>query len=749
MADAFSLLHNLSASDAAMLSSVNSILEIMAIIMIPITCTLFLHNFGRKTIFDHALLYLCAFDVVLLPYIFVRFSPNTFPRSNAINWSCSIISEVVQFATLLGSASAVSSLAITRLQIFMHPESDSFGAARRRFSDRPSTTKGSQADANLHRRRIGLFAGAFHVVKNVAIGILLPVQYGVVDASQADGVSGFNNTVIGDWGDVSGGTKVKRGISDYSKVLAEEGGVVIFGTGTGLSSTATSGMDIRVCKLADAPAQLMLALWFCEVAIQLIVVIWFSTNYAMKWVQIHRYGGEVAFNVDIVYKRGSADSNQTEDNAGGVIASTAGKPSNGNLLQAISRISFKSASAIQRSLSSFTSSMSLPMNNNPEDAPPVPVLPHAIMTQSPTSASPTNVEHARQEVPTSPASIRHQTSQRNSIVQSGLTVAHQKRSASECYHIPSHMAEHIVHRGSIMKTQRGSIVQMSGVLAASGTVSPTHFASSSNGLPGLAPHPLKQHQLSALAKSNLGKSSTSLLESSEDMKIMARYQPNYQTRSYHAPGDAVKMSIVSAAAVAHKRASIITNGEEPNTNQLLSVHSHSQHISQSTIDQSIDITSLGSSPHHRSFASATAYAMRERNMSTIPQTPTIDQAQTISPTTAETGKSQEIMPTKPKKDVSYSDMESLCWVIMLIGLNIITWLPWVLAKAYTGSNATSTFPFIAGLLAPLRQIIVFLLVCSRHQGVRKLIFRKVAWKDALVNAKSAHGLHDLKAVKTA
>ncbi|KAI8613925.1 hypothetical protein BC830DRAFT_1129901 [Chytriomyces sp. MP71] len=809
MSDAFTLIQGLSPTDSDAVQRINAGLEIVALITIPIIIFLFLWRYGRKTILDYTLMYICAVDTVFLPYVFSRFSPSMFskPASFSPPFSCSIASESVQYAALLGSSAAVTSTAIMRLQIFMHPQSDSFGAARRRFSDRaspPGSRASSQLQANLHRRTMGFIAGALHISKNVLLGALLPALYGVVSVAESKTlfVSSINNTVIGDYGN----DRKRRDI------IGLQGGVAIYGfsdiASNNASVTTVLPFAAKACKLASAPENLLLAIWFFEIITQTMIVSWFLANYTMKWVHRHSTGAEmVLYNPDPATKRGSGDSASQM-----IVEDSTDTQKQSLYMKAHTTFSSLNLSAKSESIlnSMMASAHSMPFSIEGGNVPPVPVLSYGLGTPT-TQVQPTVSfgnslsDQASSMVPAN-ASM-HRPSQRNSISQpkrnsteNGFTALPQTHGV-------------VVPRPSILRTQpqRGSIFKASGALAASTAhQQKLQQYQQQPQQPGATVIGGGIQSLGTPINHVMCRSSTSILSSTDEVRmnptmanpLMAQYRmsggavpsgafpgpvPSISTPPTVSRQDAIRANIVNAAAVAHRRTSLETH--EYNHHAPLAGATHLQPQLPHHASQPIDMIppqAVASAPHKRSFASAqfmrgfnpaASYASnRSRAHSVTTSTPTTAAAvhsrpganaaslehdssmRSQAPAAAGLPEQRHSLRVsevvevatmqharRARKDITYSDMESLLWVIFAVVLNSLTWLPWTLAKMEKHSSGTVAVPLVAGVLAPVREFVIFAVVLFRHRGTRVIMGWRVPWKD-LVAEVAMHGTMKQKGI---
>ncbi|KAJ3232352.1 hypothetical protein HDU81_003034 [Chytriomyces hyalinus] len=763
----------LSASELDSYESLVMAMQITAIALIPMMYILFLYRYGRKTILDYAIMTICLLDTLFIPYNFSRFSLT---RSNALTPTCSAASESVYHAVLLGSAAVVTSTVIMRLQLFMHPQTDTFGAARRRFSDRHATTTSvaSSVQANTYRRKAGIFCLILNVSKSLLIGAVLPAVYEMVyidgaGVQRADVTIDANYTVIGDYG--RDWLLHRRGRTG-ERVLYQ-GGVVLSGFSSADATESNTQLSTgAICKLPDAPANLMLAMWMFEVVTQVMVVLWFATNYAMRWVHRNSNGAEVVLS-SAASKRGSGDSAAPVNSEVGSKAPPYKHPL---LLSALSlRSDYCQRS--QSTLSSGAQGMSLgsvAFTADEANAPPVPILPFSMgIVSSPisTTQSPTAIANQSAALDTtttpkdSPNQGHYRNSQRNSVIQHTP-----KRRGSETMHNPNNsVPPHNIPatsntRASILsrpQPQRGSIIKMSGALAASSVVSGK----------GLSMGP----PLSTLMHEKFHKSSASLLEySSEEIRALSRVNPAaafsstgpivrfsgttpatnppvanqggipIPVPSISTPGrnssivscqsSAISKTIVIAAAVAHRRSSL-----DPNEEAGLTLHSHPQ-MGASTPD-----ASTMSAPHPELHQRSAVHASERKNTTSSSVGGRFDSHErlsrqptaTIAPSAG--GATTTIAASHPHFDITYCDMESLALFILLALLNIGTWLPWILERVDdatqgvqdTGSESGSgvSLDIASILMAPVREIVLFIWLVSRHRGLRVLMRRGEPWKD--------------------
>ncbi|KAJ3250292.1 hypothetical protein HDU77_006799 [Chytriomyces hyalinus] len=772
MSDAYIWFKGLSAPELDSYESLVAAMQITAIALIPMMYILFLYRYGRKTILDYAIMTICFLDTLYIPYNFSRFS---LARANAPMPTCSAASESVYHAVLLGGAAVVTSTVIMRLQLFMHPQTDTFGAARRRFSDRHATTTSiaSSIQANAYRRKTGLFCLILNVSKSILIGAVLPAVYEMVyidgvggGVQRADVTIDANYTVIGDYG--RDWLLHRRGHTG-DRVLYQ-GGVVLSGFSSADADESAAQLSTgTTCKLPDAPANLMLAMWMFEVVTQVMVVLWFATNYAMRWVHRNSNGAEVVLS-SAASKRGSGDSAAPVSSESGSKA-----PKHPLLLSALSlRSDFYQRS--QSTLSSGaqgTSLGSVAFTADEVNAPPVPILPFSMgIVSSPisTTQSPTAIANQSATLDTtttpkdSPNQPLHRSSQRNSVIQHTP-----KRRGSETIHNPNNPApSHNIPVTSNTRTsilsrpqpQRGSIIKMSGALAASSVVSGK----------GLSMGP----PLSTLMHEKFHKSSASLLEySSEEIRALSRVNPAAAFSStgpivrfsgttpatsqsvsnqggipipvpsistparnssiVSCQSSAISKNIVIAAAVAHRRSSL-----DPNEDVGLTLHSQPQMGTPdaSTMPLPHPELHLRSAVHaiERKNTANSSFGGRFDSHERLSRNPTA----TITPSAAGVA-TAAIAASHPHFDITYSDMESLALFILLALLNIGTWLPWILERVFdatqgvhgaeseSGSGVSLAIASI--LMAPLREIVLFIWLASRHHGLRVLMRRGEPWKD--------------------
>ncbi|KAI8843310.1 hypothetical protein BJ741DRAFT_590538 [Chytriomyces cf. hyalinus JEL632] len=750
MSDAFIQFHKLTVADLEFVLNVNKAIQITAITLIPIIYILLLKGYGRKTILDYGIICICILDTILLPYTFSQTSTS---RLGTISSTCSTIGESIHHAVLLGSASAVTSTAVMRLQLFMHPRSDSMREARRRFSDRQSVTTTTSAQANASRRKAGIVWILLNVFKSAVIGAVLPAVYGMVyvdevgaGARRMDVNVEANYTIIGDYG--RDWLLHRRG-SMEARVLYQ-GGVMI----PSFSDVENDDTGIslgKLCKLADAPADLMLAMWIMEVIAQIMVVSWFVINYAMRWVHRQSNGAEVVTSW-AAQKRGSADATVLESPESGRKTALFKNPLMSSAFSVRSDANQKS----QSNLPNVAPLVSVAFTADEVKSPSRVIALHSMGTSNnlistvqstPTVATPNNeleVQSTAKDSP-NPSQPSNRNSQRSSLVQHTP-----KRRGSETTYPaytstsipgPTYAITNFNTRASILsrpQPQRGSIIKMSGALAASGI------------FPGKSA-PLT----SSNAHDKFHKSSLSLLEySSDEIRLLSRTNlatvrfsgtspadqnvpstfphgpvcaPGVKTQTGTASRNSIttvlcqsSKTIVSAAAMAHRRCSI-ERIEDVTPNQTLhSVHTGSPVECPGTF---------------------TAHVIDRKNTASNSH----DERLSRHPTAAGTASPVAVSQPHYFDDVNYCDMESLVLYIIFATLNIGTWLPWVWMRTYNASkgafdvdavndnDGASGFSLaLASIwMPPLREFILFLCVVLRHRGLRVMMRRTEPWKDGV------------------
>ncbi|KAJ3227790.1 hypothetical protein HDU81_006506 [Chytriomyces hyalinus] len=766
MSDAFNQFHELSAADLEYVLNVNKAIQITAITLIPITYILFLNRYGRKTILDCCIICICILDTILLPYTLSQTFTSRLDTVSSTTCS-SPIGESIHHAILLGSAAAVTSTSVMRLQLFMHPQNDSIREARRRFSYIQSTTTATtSAQANAARRKAGIVWILVNVVKSAVIGAVLPAVYGMVYVDDGgaggwrmDGSVEANYTVIGDYGR---DWLLHKRESMEARVLYQ-GGVMIPGFSEAENDGNDTGISLgKLCKLPDAPADLMLAIWIMEVVAQTMVVSWFILNYAMRWVHRQSNGAEVVISF-AAQRRGSADAAVPTSpdisrktalfkyplmSSALSIRSDANQKSQSNLPNIAPLVSVAYTADEVKSPSRAITLHSVATSNNP-----TPTI------QSPPTAgiqsNESEIQSAVKDSPT-PSHPSNRNSQRSSLVQHTP-----RRRGSETTNLPTHsptipiapygISSFNSHASILSRPQpqRGSIIKMSGALAASGI------------FPG------KSAPLTSNAHDKFQKSSLSLLEySSDEIRMLSRTNPALvtstgptvrfsgttppaenppTTTSPQGPpggktqtGTASRNStttitcqssktIVSAAAMAHRRCSL-ERTEDGTPNQTLhSVHAGSPKECPGTFTpQLIDRKNTAPTTITRNYDSHERISRHPNAAGAV-----------VSPVASSLSHYFD--------DVNYCDMESLVLFILLAMLNIGTWMPWVWMRVYNVSlgvfdgdaeqdnaGASGVSLALASIwMPPVREFIVFLCVVSRHRGLRAMMRWKEPWKDGV------------------
>ncbi|KAJ3243866.1 hypothetical protein HDU78_011696 [Chytriomyces hyalinus] len=699
-------------------------------------------------------------DTILLPYTFSQTSTS---RLGAVSSTCSTIGESIHHAVLLGSATAVTSTAVMRLQLFMHPRSDSMREARRRFSNRQSTTTATSAQANASRRKAGIVWILLNVFKSAVIGAVLPAVYGMVyldevgaEARRMDFNMEANYTIIGDYG-------MHRRGSMEARVLYQ-GGVMIPSISDVENNVNDAGISLgKLCKLPDAPADLMLAMWIMEVIAQIMVVSWFVINYAMRWVHRQSNGAEVVASW-AAQKRGSGDSTVLESPESGRKTALFKNP----LMSSAFSIRSDANQKSQPHLPNVAPLVSVAFTADEVKSPSKAIALHSMGTSNnrisivqsmPTVASQNNeseVQSTAKDSP-NPSQPSNRNSQRSSLVQH---TPKRRGSETTCPAYtstsvpgPAYVITSFNTRASILsrpQPQRGSIIKMSGALAASGV-----FPGKSAPLTSPNTH------------DKFLKSSLSLLEySSDEIRLLSRanpasvastvptvrfsgtspaaenvpsttpqggpaYAPGVKTQTGTASRNSTttvlcqsSKSIVSAAAMAHRRCSIervedVTPNPTPHSVQTGS-----------------PIECPGTFPPH---------VIDRKNTASMRHNDSHDERLSRHPTAAGTASPVALSQPHALDDVNYCDMESLVLFIIFATLNIGTWLPWVWMRTYNvtkgaldvdavndNDGAKGVSLALASIwMPPLREFILFLCVVLRHRGLRVIMRRTEPWKDGV------------------
>jgi hypothetical protein len=103
---------------------------------------------------------------------------------------------------------------------------------------------------------------------------------------------------------------------------------------------------------------------------------------------------------------------------------------------------------------------------------------------------------------------------------------------------------------------------------------------------------------------------------------------------------------------------------------------------------------------------------------------------TQMPDAQNTFSAQDYMPISLEFDDGRGDLENPAWVICIIAINTLCWLPWFLAKLGTSPlNESKALAIAAIVLAAIRQILCSLIVVMRHDGIRRAMGLPVLQKD--------------------